>query len=104
MTHVTCRLTAKNQDQLRNPTLGNRVWATFTLFLIIRSGVNRFLPSVTGEWWGDLSDSSTLVVCQLPDDRAVTDLTFLRLCMAATSDDRADIQCIDKAIASECIS
>ena len=32
MTHVTCRLTAKNQDQLRNPTLGNRVWATFNFF------------------------------------------------------------------------
>ena len=30
MTHITCRLTAKNQDQLRNPTLGNRVWANFT--------------------------------------------------------------------------
>ena len=30
MTHVTCRLTAKNRDQLRNPTLGNRVRATFT--------------------------------------------------------------------------
>ena len=30
MTHVTCRLTAKNRDQLRNPTLGNRVPATFT--------------------------------------------------------------------------
>jgi len=30
MTHVTCSLTAKNRDQLRNPTLGNRVWATFT--------------------------------------------------------------------------
>jgi len=29
MTHVTCRLTAKNRDQLRNPTIGNRVWATF---------------------------------------------------------------------------
>ena len=29
MTHVTCRLTAKNRDQLQNPTLGNRVWATF---------------------------------------------------------------------------
>ena len=28
MTHVTCRLTVKNRDQLRNPTLGNRVWAT----------------------------------------------------------------------------
>ena len=29
MTHVTCRLTAKNRSRLRNPTLGNRVWATF---------------------------------------------------------------------------
>ena len=28
MTHVTCRLTAKKRDQLRNPTLGNRVRAT----------------------------------------------------------------------------
>ena len=27
--NVTCRLAAKNRDQLRNPTLGNRVWATF---------------------------------------------------------------------------
>jgi len=33
MTHVTCRLTANNRVQLRNPTLGNRVWATFTLYL-----------------------------------------------------------------------
>ena len=33
MTHVTCRLTAKNRDQLQNPTLGNRVWATFTFFI-----------------------------------------------------------------------
>ena len=30
MTHVTSRLTAKNRDQIRNPTLVNRVWATFT--------------------------------------------------------------------------
>jgi len=29
MTHVTCRLTAKNRDPLQNPTLGNRVWAAF---------------------------------------------------------------------------
>ena len=29
---ITCRLTAKNRDQLRNPTLGNRVWASFTFF------------------------------------------------------------------------
>ena len=30
MTHVTCRLPAKNRDQLQNRTLGNRVRATFT--------------------------------------------------------------------------
>ena len=29
MTHATCRLTARNRDQLWNPTLCNRVWATF---------------------------------------------------------------------------
>jgi len=29
MTHVICRLTAKNRDQLRNSALGNRVWAAF---------------------------------------------------------------------------
>jgi len=34
MTHITRRLTAKNRDQFRNPTLGNRVWATFTFFYI----------------------------------------------------------------------
>ena len=34
MIHVTCRLTAKNWDQLRNPTLDNRVWATFTFFTL----------------------------------------------------------------------
>jgi len=31
MTHVTCRLIAKNQHQLWNPMLGNRIWATFTV-------------------------------------------------------------------------
>jgi len=35
MTHVTCRLTARNRDQLRDRTLGNGVWATFTLFYLI---------------------------------------------------------------------
>jgi len=40
MTHATCKLTAKNRDQLRNPTLGNRVWATFT-FLHCGAGRTR---------------------------------------------------------------
>jgi len=34
MSHITCRLTAKNRDQLLNPVLGNRVWATFTFFTL----------------------------------------------------------------------
>ena len=38
MTQVTCRPTAKNRDQLRNPTLGNRVWATFSVFVKYSSG------------------------------------------------------------------
>jgi len=38
MNHITCRLTAKNRDQFRNPTLGNRVRATFTFFINVRSG------------------------------------------------------------------
>ena len=29
---VTCKLTAKNRDQLLNPALGNRVWAAFFTF------------------------------------------------------------------------
>ena len=36
MTHVICRLTAKNRDQLQNPMFGNRVWATFTFFAYVR--------------------------------------------------------------------
>ena len=35
MIHVICRLTANSRDQLRNPTLGNRVWATFTFFILV---------------------------------------------------------------------
>ena len=37
MTHITCRLTAKKRDQLRNPTLCNRVWATFNFLMCIQS-------------------------------------------------------------------
>ena len=45
MTHVTCRLTAKNRDQLRNPTLGNRVWLRLPFYLLdkcIRTNVKYF--------------------------------------------------------------
>ena len=52
MTHVTCRLTAKNRDQLRNPTLGNRIWATFTFFHTRRQyQVNLFLNNGSSTIW-----------------------------------------------------
>ena len=35
MIYVTCRLTAKNWDHLRYPTLCSRVLATFTFYLVI---------------------------------------------------------------------
>jgi len=41
MTHVTCRLTAKNWDQLWNPMLGNRV-STFTFFYVM---IDRLIDS-----------------------------------------------------------
>jgi len=50
MTHDTYRLTAKNRDQLRNPELGNRVWATFFNLLLPAandSGVTTFSVTVT---------------------------------------------------------
>ena len=43
MTHVTCRLTVKNRDQPWNPTLGNRVWATFTFLRSILGEINYFV-------------------------------------------------------------
>ena len=49
MTHVTYMLTAKNRDQLRNPTIGNRLWATLTCFLLVLIGtyvVHDFDPAL----------------------------------------------------------
>ena len=36
MTHATCRLTAKNRDQLRNRALGCRVWVTFLPLCVVQ--------------------------------------------------------------------
>ena len=43
MTYVTCRLTDKKRDQLRNPTLSNRVWATF-MFTFFRDYPGKTVP------------------------------------------------------------
>jgi len=59
MTHVTCRLTAKNRDRLRNPTLGNRVWATFTF--IICTALVLCMDHAT---WGARVNTDTLRLAQ----------------------------------------
>ena len=43
--HDSHHLQAKNRDQLRNPTLGNRVWATFTFYLYLSAVVARAYES-----------------------------------------------------------
>ena len=56
MTHVTCRLTAKNRDQFRNPTLGSRVWATFTFA-------------------DDSSENENIAVKDMPEETSHADVT-----------------------------
>ena len=79
MTHVTCRLTAKNRDRLRNPTLGNRVRATFTLYLQDfvdprtsdrKVDAGRVLPS--GEWLCVHAVSTALTATDRTDRRTDT--------------------------------
>ena len=41
------RLTAQNRDQLRNPTLGSRVWATFSLPFFLYRERGRLAASTT---------------------------------------------------------
>jgi len=42
MTRVMCRLNAKNWDQLWNPMLGNRVWATITFFTYLHTYIHTY--------------------------------------------------------------
>ena len=70
MTHVTCRLTAKNRDQLRNPTLGNRVGSTFTFLTCSYNQVS------VAEWlarltvvWEDPGSNHTADGCVYYDGR-----------------------------------
>ena len=64
MTHITCRLTAKNRDHLRNPTLGSRVWATCTFTCIVNKVKNQSAAWVEG-WanvWTDYMTQQWRVV------------------------------------------
>jgi len=46
MTRVTCRLTAKNRDQLQDPTLGNRLWATSTFLHYLQCVAKEYTTQV----------------------------------------------------------
>ena len=65
MTHITCRLTAKNRDQLRNPTLCNRVWAFLPLGRIARIAQIAVWRYTSPRFTTEQIDSSNL----LEDDR-----------------------------------
>ena len=57
MTHVTCRLTAKTRDQLRNPTFSNEVQATFLTDYYARTLI---LSSSCREYFSIIIASSSL--------------------------------------------
>jgi len=77
MTHVTCRLTAKNRDQLRNHTLGNRVWATFIYSTVpSRNRKEHFFQQLCGDYCCmQTNDSVSFGGCRklTDDDVAVYD-------------------------------
>ena len=67
MTHVICRLTAKNRDQLRNPTLGDRVWATFSASCSVAAAhgsihrIRQVAPMCTTTWFRGPTRSTLLI-------------------------------------------
>jgi len=84
MTHVTCRLTAKNRDQLRNPTLRNRVWATFTFFTRVsryqkgRTNLD-FTEARDTEWqWHQLGHMQVCISLQTDNHASAPPLSFLQ--------------------------
>jgi len=61
------RLTAKNRDQLRNPTLGNRVWATFTFSpTYLARALGTRVSSARCRSWGRLMYRPTNLVLDRP--------------------------------------
>ena len=89
MTHITCRLTAKNRDQLRNPTLGNRLWATFTF---TKTNRVRYYPSVS-------HSESTRPTCHacLSQQQYTTDACTTRVYLDSARTHQTAIQCHDIA-------
>jgi len=73
MTHVTCRLTAKNRDQPRNPTLGNRVWTTFTFTVVLHTAVR----SHSWNSFNSREDPKTPLASQTPAAYLASDIQLI---------------------------
>ena len=103
MTHATCRLTAKNRDQLRNPTLGNGVWATFTFTfyhpLITRLKMQRGFrdcnPSLCVADGGDVQSTFQRMMTEIYEQEHETMMSIIddaRRSLAVTVDQLRDEQ------------
>ena len=92
MTHVTCRLTAKNWDQLRNPTLGNRVWATFTFLGLVELE----LGSVLGRMLAFNVKSESVCVCKM----VVECVVMLCVCLAESRGQAFVVPCLSSCLVS----
>jgi len=94
MTHVTCRLTVKNRDQLRNPALGNRVRATFTftysLALVVLAAA---CPEGTYKNFTAPGDQSTCLECPDPHQTSPEGSATLDLCRCAPGYQLAALHC-----------
>ena len=75
MTHVTCRLTAKNRNQLLNPTVGNRVWATFFTFLVACSNQSYYDAAFLVR--GNLQSNSFYPIITVAVSQADMSLAFI---------------------------
>ena len=84
MTHVTCRLTAKNRDRLRNPTLSSLAWAT-------SDGSVRCLPAsaVAGDLNYDMIRYDKLIVVHSRADLTPASAIY-RTLPAITTDKAVD--------------
>ena len=82
--YVTNRLAAKNRDQRRNLTLGNRVWATFTFF--IRPTCYKLCVSMQDALEGSKCNS------QAPPSTSFVDHTNTRVAVACRPEFEAKFQ------------
>jgi len=115
MTHVTCRLTAKNRDHHRNPTLGNRVWASFLrlaedsrfALLCAVKGLDNFRVGMPSAFPSDgaIVDPDSYRLCADASEHTIaTGSTVTVACTAAVTAQYVIIQSLDSAAEKLCLA